>query len=290
DAAGRIIGASKIARDVTERKLAEAEQARLLAAERRARAQAEAAIRSKDEFLSVISHELRTPLAAILGWVNVLKSGVSGEKAAKALSTIERSGRAQAKLIEDLLDVSRIITGRMRLDLRLTDLPAVISQAIDTVRPTADAKRVNLTSHCDPSAGPVVGDVDRLQQIVWNLLSNAIKFTPSGGSVELRLSRQRSHVRLTVTDTGRGIERDFLPFIFERFSQADRADSRRHGGLGLGLAIVRHLAELHGGMVSVQSEGEGKGSTFTVTLPLASADVEIDADTSVGGQTSHDCE
>jgi PAS domain S-box-containing protein len=268
DASGNIIGASKIARDVTERKRSEEALARLLASERQARAEAETALRTRDEFLSIVSHELRTPLASILGWVNVLKAGASGDKAAAAVQAIERSGRAQAKLIEDLLDVSRVITGQMRLDLRLVDLPAVLRQAVDTIRPTAGTKGVRLDVHLDETAGPVAGDVDRLQQIAWNLLSNAVKFTPSGGTVELRLQRRAIDVCLTVRDTGRGIPPAFLPYVFERFRQAERADSRRTGGLGLGLAIVRHLTELHGGAVAVASEGEGHGATFTVTLPL----------------------
>ncbi len=268
DARGNIIGASKIARDVTERKHNEEVRAQLLASEREARAEAEAALRMRDEFLSTVSHELRTPLAAVLGWVNVLKAGATGDKAAAAVQAIERAGRAQAKLIEDLLDVSRAISGQMRLDLRLVDLPAVLRQAVDAIRPTAATKGVHLEMRVDESAGPVAGDVDRLQQIAWNLLSNAVKFTPSGGTVELCLERRAIDVCLTVRDTGCGIPREFLPYVFERFRQAERADSRRTGGLGLGLAIVRHLVELHGGAVAVASEGEGRGATFTVTLPL----------------------
>ncbi len=268
DATGRIIGASKIARDVSDRRQAEETRLRLLESERQARAAAEAAMRTKDEFLSVVSHELRTPLASILGWVNVLKSGATGDKVHRAVESIERSGRAQAKLIEDLLDVSRVITGKMRLDLRLVDLPAAMRQAAEVISPTASAKGVELLVHIDEDAGPVAGDLDRLQQIAWNLLSNAVKFTPSGGTVELCLERRDDDACLIVRDTGRGITRDLLPFIFERFRQADQADSRRHGGLGLGLAIVRHLVELHGGGVAVASDGEGCGATFTVKLPL----------------------
>jgi PAS domain S-box-containing protein len=268
DDTGRVIGVSKIARDVTERKRAEAEREELLAATQRARSEAESASRAKDEFLSIVSHELRTPLAAILGWVHVLKKGTTGDRAARAIETIERSGQAQAKLIEDLLDASRIVTGRMRLDLRLLELLPVIRSALDTIRPTADVKGVRVEAYLDPAAGPIAGDADRLQQIAWNLLSNAVKFTPAGGVVTVRLERRDGDVRLLVRDTGCGIAPAFLPFIFERFRQAESAETRRAGGLGLGLAIVRHLAELHGGTVAATSEGEGTGAEFTVTLPL----------------------
>jgi signal transduction histidine kinase/ActR/RegA family two-component response regulator len=254
--------------EVAERKRAESEREALLRTAERARSDAEAASRAKDEFLSVVSHELRTPLAAMLGWVSVLKTGAAGERAARALETIERSGRAQAKLIEDLLDVSRIVSGGMRLDLRLVDLPGVIREALDTIRPTAEVKGVRLVAHVDASAGPVAGDADRLQQVAWNLLSNAVKFTPAGGHVEACLERRDDEVRFVVRDTGRGIAADFLPFVFERFRQADTSVSRRTGGLGLGLAIVRHLVELHGGAVGVASAGEGQGAEFTITLPL----------------------
>ena len=277
DARGRIVGASKIARDVTERKLLDAERERLLQEAERARVDAEAANRAKDEFLSVVSHELRTPLAAMLGWVGVLKTGAKGDRAARALETIERSGRAQAKLIEDLLDASRMITGKLRLDLRLVDLPTVLRQAIDVIRPTAEVKGVGVEAQLDPSAGPVVGDIDRIQQIAWNLLSNAVKFTPKRGSIRIALERGDSEVQLTVSDTGRGIAPTFLPFIFERFRQAETAEVRRTGGLGLGLAIVRHLVEMHGGSVSAASEGEGRGATFTVTIPLAPGIAESEA-------------
>jgi PAS domain S-box-containing protein len=268
DAAGRIIGASKIARDVTERKMAEAERERLLVAAEQARAAAEIANRTKDDFLSVVSHELRTPLASILGWVSVLKAQASPEQAARAVATIERSGKIQAKLIEDLLDVSRIVSGRMRLDFRLVDLPAIMREALESIRPTADAKGVVVHSEIDASAGPVAGDTDRLHQVAWNLLTNAVKFTPAGGSVEVRLTRRDDDVQLVVRDTGCGIGPEFLPFVFERFRQAEAVTSRRTGGLGLGLAIVRHLVELHGGEVRVESDGAGCGATFTITLPF----------------------
>lgn len=268
DGAGEIIGASKIARDISDQKLAERERECLLQAADQARADAEAANRAKDAFLSVVSHELRTPLASIMGWVTVLRNGVSGDRARRAIETIERSGRAQAKLIEDLVDASRMITGRMRLEMRAVDLPALLTQAAEAIRPTVNAKRVNLVTRLDSTA-TVVGDPERLQQIAWNLLSNAVKFTPSGGTVELTLERAGSDVRVAVRDTGRGIARDFLPFVFQRFRQADRVEGRRSGGLGLGLAIARHLVELHGGSIAATSDGEGLGATFTVTLPLA---------------------
>ncbi len=268
DASGRIVGASKIARDVTERKAAEAERERLLAVAETARAQAEEASRTKDEFLSVVSHELRTPLASILGWTTVLKTGATGERAARAVHTIERSARMQAKLIEDLLDVSWIVSGRMRLDLRLLDLPAIVREAIDAISPTADAKGVRLHAEVEPSAGPLAGDRDRLHQVAWNLLSNAVKFTPRGGRIDVRLVRREEDVQLVVRDTGCGIAPEFLPFVFERFRQAHTVASRRTGGLGLGLAIVRHLVELHGGEVTADSDGPGHGAAFTVTLPL----------------------
>jgi len=236
---------------------------------RQARLSAEQANRLKDEFLATLSHELRTPLNAILGWSQVLQSHnlVESEKQ-KALTTIERNARAQNQLIDDLLDVSRIITGKLRLDVRAVDLPDVITAAVDAARPGAEAKNIRLQVLLDPQAGPISGDPDRLQQIVWNLLSNAVKFTPKGGRVQIRLQRINSHVEIVVSDTGSGIEPEFLPHVFDRFRQSDGSTTRRDGGLGLGLAIVRQLVELHGGTVSVSSDGNGQGSTFTVFLPL----------------------
>lgn len=241
----------------------------LLVREQEARASAEAANRAKDEFLSTLSHELRTPLNAMLGWSQLLRSQKLNEAtSSRALEAIERNARGQANLIEDLLDISRIITGKLRLHVRSIELVPVIEAAIDTVRPAADAKQVRIQSILDPLAGPVSGDSDRLQQVVWNLLSNAVKFTPKGGRVQVRLERVNSHVEIVVSDTGQGIGADFLPYIFERFKQADSTHTRSHGGLGLGLAIVRHLVELHGGSVQAQSPGEGQGATFVVQLPL----------------------
>jgi PAS domain S-box-containing protein len=246
------------------------ERARLYQAERRMRAEAEEANRTKDEFLATLSHELRTPLTAMLGWTRMLRMDMLDEAtSAHALETVERNAKAQAQLIEDLLDVSRIITGKLRLDVRPMELLPVIEAAIDAVRPAADAKNIELQMALDPLAGAVSGDPNRLQQIVWNLLSNAVKFTTRGGQVRVGLGRVDSHVEISVSDTGQGITSDFLPYVFDRFRQADGSTTRMHGGLGLGLAIVRHLVELHGGTVRAQSLGEGHGSTFNVQLPLA---------------------
>jgi CheY-like chemotaxis protein/two-component sensor histidine kinase len=225
----------------------------------------------KDEFLATLSHELRSPLNAMLGWTRLLNSRKFDEATtARALQTIERSAKSQAQLVEDLLDVSRIIQGKLRLNTRPVELVSVIEAAIETVRPAAQAKEIGIQSVLDPAAGPVAGDSDRLQQVVWNLVSNAIKFTPKGGCVQVRLERVNSHVEITVTDTGQGIESEFVPYVFERFRQADSSSTRVYSGLGLGLAIVRHLVELHGGTVLAYSEGQGKGATFTVKLPLLS--------------------
>lgn len=231
--------------------------------------QTQEANRIKDEFLATLSHELRTPLNGILGWSQMLRQGNLNETAsARALETIERNAKAQVQLINDLLDISRIIQGQMRLDVRPVELVKVIEAAIEVVRPAADAKNIRLQSVLDPCAGPVSGDPDRLQQVLWNLLSNAIKFTPKRGRVQIRLERINSHVEIIISDTGKGISAEFLPYVFERFRQADSSITRNHGGLGLGLAIVRSLVEMHGGTVLVDSPGEGQGSTFTVKLPI----------------------
>ncbi len=236
---------------------------------RQTRLQAEQANRLKDEFLATLSHELRTPLNAILGWSQLLQNrNLGASETEKALITIERNARSQSQLIDDILDVSRIITGKLRLDVRAVDLSQVIMAAVDAARPSAEAKNIHIQTLLDPRAGPISGDPDRLQQVVWNLLSNAVKFTPKNGRVQMRLERINSHVEIVVSDTGAGIEAEFLPHVFDRFRQSDGSMTRRHGGLGLGLAIVRQLVELHGGTVSVSSEGNGHGSTFTVQLPL----------------------
>ncbi|HKP86992.1 MAG TPA: PAS domain S-box protein [Blastocatellia bacterium] len=291
NSAGEITGASAIARDMTERVRAEKEREELLAREQAARReaeraynlsaemlireqaarkQAEEASSMKDEFLATISHELRTPLNAILGWAGILlRKPVDTETTAQAVETIERNARAQTQLIEDLLDVSRITTGRLRLDAQAVELPVVIQDAVDTIRPAINAKGIRLQAVLDPRAGPVSGDPSRLQQVVWNLLSNAVKFTPKGGRVEVRLERINSYVEITVSDTGKGISSEFLPYVFDRFRQADSSFTRVHGGLGLGLAIVRQLVELHGGTVEARSAGEGYGATFIVKLPIS---------------------
>jgi PAS domain S-box-containing protein len=266
---GKIIGASKIARDITERKRAESERERLFASEESARRKAEEANRLKDEFLATVSHELRTPLNSILGWSTLLDAGkVKEDKTKEVVSTIHRNARAQVKLIDDLLDVSRIITGKIHLDTRPVMPAAVVDSALASVKPMAEAKGIQLNPHLDRDAGPVVADVARLQQVVWNLLNNAIKFTPREGLVQVRVERANSHVEIVVRDTGQGIDPDFLPHVFDRFRQAESNTARKHGGLGLGLAIVRHIVELHGGTVIANSEGHGRGATFIVRLPL----------------------
>jgi PAS domain S-box-containing protein len=230
---------------------------------------AEEATRAKDEFMAVVSHELRTPLTAIIGWVRMLQTGNLDEAtAARALGVIERNAESQNQLIGDLLDFSRIISGKIRLDVTRVELVSVIEAAIDVVSPAADAKGIRLQTIFDPKAGPVSGDPERLQQVMWNLLSNAVKFTPKGGRVQVRLARVNSSVEITVSDTGQGIDAEFLPYVFERFRQADSATTRRQAGLGLGMAITKHLVELHGGTIRAESLGEGQGATFTLTLPV----------------------
>ena len=256
----RLYEAAKKARAEAEKAAAETE---------RLYRQAEESSRLKEEFLATISHELRTPLSAILGWARMLRLGqLSEENTAKALDTIERNARAQAQLVDDLLDVSRIITGKLRMDVRPADPNSFIEAAVEAVRPAAEAKGVRLQKVMDTGAIAIPGDPVRLQQVVWNLLSNAIKFTPRGGRVLIRSERVNSHLEIIVSDTGQGISPDFLPHVFDRFRQADQKTSRQHGGMGLGLAIVRHLVELHGGTVKAVSEGEGYGATFTVSLPI----------------------
>lgn len=269
DEFGDLRGFAKILQDLTLRKRAEEERNQLLMREQAARTEAEKANRSKDEFLAILSHELRTPLTAILGWAGILHAGKLDEaKAAIALETIERNAGLQMQLIEDLLDISRIIRGDLRLSFNWVELVQVITVAIEAVQPAADAKAIQLESLLDPSAGGVWGDSDRLQQVVWNLLSNAIKFTPATGRVAVLLERVDSYVQLKVSDTGKGISADFLPYVFDHFRQADSTSTRVHKGLGLGLAIARHLVELHGGTIQAESPGKGQGATFTVKLPL----------------------
>jgi signal transduction histidine kinase/ActR/RegA family two-component response regulator len=229
---------------------------------------AEAASRAKDDFLATVSHELRTPLTPILGFARMLRSGqLDANGSERALASIERNAELQSHLIEDILDFARIIAGKLRLEVQPVDPAVVVEAAVDVVRPAALAKDVRLQVVLDPGAGPVSGDAGRLQQVVWNLLTNAVKFTPKGGRVQVRVERINSHIEITISDTGEGITEDFLPYVFDRFRQADNSISRRHGGLGLGLAIVRQLVEMHGGSVNVYSDGLAKGSTFTVKLP-----------------------
>lgn len=266
---GEIMGASKIARDVTARKQLEHEREALLVSERTARTEAEKASQIKDEFLTTLSHELRTPLNAIVGWSQILSPESDRDELNEGLDAIRRNGFAQTRLIEDLLDMSRIVSGKVRLDVQLLDLSSVINAAIDTVRPAADAKGIKIRKVLDPVVGMVSGDPTRLQQVVWNLLTNAIKFTPKEGKVDVILERVNSHVELTIHDSGIGISSEDLPVIFDRFRQVDSSTTRSYGGLGLGLAIVKQLVELHGGSVHAKSEGEGKGTTFTIHLPLS---------------------
>jgi signal transduction histidine kinase/ActR/RegA family two-component response regulator len=238
-------------------------------AEQEARSEAERASHIKDEFLATVSHELRTPLTSMIGWSRMLREGGMDElRTAHALETIERNARSQAQLVEDLLDISRIVTGKVRLDVRLVPLPPVIEAAVESLRPAADAKKIQLEIVLDPNANPVSGDPERLKQVMWNLLSNAIKFTPERGLVRVALMRINSHIEISVTDTGRGISPSFLPHIFQRFRQADATSTREIGGLGLGLALSRHFIEMHGGTIQVESPGEGKGSVFTIRLPV----------------------
>jgi PAS domain S-box-containing protein len=259
-------------RDVTARKDAEAEREHLLESERAARALAEREARSKDEFVATLSHELRTPLTAILGWAGMLRGcRLDVAASARAIETIERNARAQMVILEDLLDTSRILSGKLRLDVQRTELAEVVENAVASLQPAASAKRIRIEKEIDPATCPVEGDSGRLQQIVWNLVGNAVKFTPSGGLVRVTLRGQGSCADVIVSDDGPGIPGDFLPHVFERFRQADASRTRRHGGLGLGLALVRYLVEAHGGTVDVASEGEGRGATFTVRLPLAHA-------------------
>jgi PAS domain S-box-containing protein len=283
DAGGNVVGASKIARDITDQKLAEAalraaqdaaeaanaEKAQLLESERLARAEAERASRLKDEFLATLSHELRTPLNAVLGWSTILRGRKNlDQEMTQALETIDRNARIQGQIIEDLLDMSRIISGKVRLDVQPLDLPGILLEAVDTMRTSASAKGVRLQTVIDPLNATILGDPNRLQQVFWNLLSNSIKFTPKHGRIQILLQRVNSHVEVSVIDTGEGISPDFLPYIFNRFQQADASTTRRYGGLGLGLAIVKNLVELHGGTVRAKSGGIGKGATFIVSLPL----------------------
>ena len=283
DSHGQLRGFTKVTRDMTERKraeeiqraLLEQREARLEAEEERRRAEAgyrvaQEANRAKDEFLMTLSHELRTPMTAILGWSRLLPTLSPGDQSFKdAVASIARSAQLQARLIDDVLDVSRIVSGKLRLAVEDIDVSRLLNNAIEAVRPSADAKRITISTLYGPSLGSVVGDPTRLQQVIWNLLTNAVKFTARGGAIRVLGRRTASHLQIAVEDTGEGIEPSFLPHVFEPFRQAENPNTRVHGGLGLGLSIVRYIAEAHGGTVSVESPGRGKGATFTVTLPIA---------------------
>jgi len=270
DSSGIVIGASNIARDITDRRRAEIEREILLQNEKTARSEAEHASRMKDEFLATLSHELRTPLNAIYGWSQMLRrhNNSHDPELSEGLEVIERNTKVQTKLIEDLLDMSRIISGKIRLDVQPADLASILEEVIQSIAPAAAAKNIRIQPVLDPQAGMVTGDPGRLQQIFWNLLSNAIKFTQKGGAVQVHLERVNSHVEVRFADNGQGMNLQLLPHVFERFRQGDSSSTRRYGGLGLGLAIVKHLVELHGGTVAARSLGEGQGATFTVALPL----------------------
>jgi PAS domain S-box len=272
DEEGNVVSCVAAQVDITERKKNEIERERKLDLEKNLRFQAEEANRLKDEFLATVSHELRTPLNSTIGWIKLLRGGHLPEEVKdQALAAIERGTKAQSQLIEDLLDVSRIISGKLQLQVQPVDLVSVINSALETVRPAANAKDIRIETHLNPQVGIISGDFDRLQQVVWNLLSNAIKFTPEGGKVEVILQSSGAQAEIIVRDTGKGINPEFLPFVFDRFRQADGSLTRSFSGLGLGLAIVRHLVDLHGGSVAVESEGEGKGASFSVKLPLIPA-------------------
>ncbi len=281
DANGHVIGFSVVIRDRTAWKRSQEERDRLLESERRVRQEAEQASRLKDEFLATLSHELRSPLNAIVGWVHIARRHAGdNSELSRSLDTIERNVRAQTQIVNDLLDMSRIMTRQVRLDLQTVDLRDAVSNAVEMIRPAADLKRVRLEKGLEADIGWTKVDPQRLQQVLWNLMANAVKFTPPGGRVRVSLERVNSHVEIVIQDSGVGIDPEFLPHVFERFRQADASTTRRHGGLGLGLSIVKSLAELHGGSVKAASPGEGQGSTFTVLLPIVptqSEDGSIDS-------------
>jgi PAS domain S-box-containing protein len=277
DESGRPVRMIGINMDMTDRKQAEAERERLLAEEKRLREAAEAATLAKDEFLAVVSHEMRSPLNAVLGYARLARAKSHDAAAvARNCEVIERHARMQQKLIEDLLDTARVISGKLRLDVAPADLRLVLEEAVEVMRPAAEAKQIELATRFGRTPKQLLCDAARLRQVVWNLLQNAIKFTPEGGRVELRMRRAGQRIRLIVSDTGCGIAPDFLPAVFDRFSQGDMSRTRRHGGLGLGLALARQLVEMHGGTIEAVSEGAGKGATFTVTLPLGAPQVASD--------------
>src|SRR5688572_18561059 len=278
DEAGEPVCFVAIKRDITERKRTEEESHELIKRERAARAEAEKANRLKDEFLATLSHELRTPLNAVIGWSRMLNSGrLDREDAQHALEVIERNAWAQKQIIEDILDVSRVITGKLQLNLGPVDLVAIVDAALDAVRPAMEAKDIKIETVIDSSLKMISGDADRLQQVVWNVLSNAAKFTPAGGQVQIHVNQTATHVQIRVSDSGPGIAPEFLPHVFERFRQADGSTTRTHGGLGLGLAIVRHLVELHGGAIGAENRTSDSGAIFTVKLPLPSTALNLES-------------
>ena len=278
DDAGVLVGTVTIVEDVSDRLASESVLRKQIEAQQLARGMAENALRAKDDFLSTLSHEIRTPLNAVLGWARILIARGDIDRALldRALHVIERNATAQARMIDDMLDMARIAAGKLRLEMQPVDVVKVVLAAVDVVMPAAHAKRVALRTNLDPRTPNVMGDQDRLQQVIWNLLANALKFTEAGGSIDVRLSLNGRFTRIVVADTGHGISPEFLPHVFERFRQADASSSRRHGGLGVGLALVHDLIVLHGGSVLAQSEGEGKGAMFTIDLPTVAAQ-EIDA-------------
>jgi len=273
DDTGVLVGTVTIVEDVSDRLASESVLRKQIEAQQLARGMAENALRAKDDFLSTLSHEIRTPLNAVLGWARILIARGDIDRALldRALHVIERNATAQARMIDDMLDMARIAAGKLRLEMQPVDVVKVVLAAVDVVMPAAHAKRVTLRTNLDPRTPNVMGDQDRLQQVIWNLLSNALKFTEAGGSIDVRLAPNGRFARIVIADTGHGISPEFLPHVFERFRQADASSSRRHGGLGVGLALVHDLIVLHGGSVLAQSEGEGKGATFTIDLPTVAA-------------------
>jgi len=276
--------AEELQNEISERKQAEEERAKLFVLEQEARAEAEKANRTKDEFLATLSHELRTPLTAILGWSHLMRTGnLDDPQLGRAVDTIERNARAQSQLIDDLLDVSRIITGKLKIEPHQVDVCGVVAAAVEAARPTFEAKSIEFELDMEAKGCFVAGDANRLQQVFWNLFSNAVKFTPENGRVIVKARRNDDHVNIAISDTGIGIDPQFVPYIFDRFRQADGSTTRLHGGLGLGLAIVKHLVLLHQGTVEVESPGEHQGSTFIVALPIAGEEDQVSAEVQPNG-------
>ena len=291
DSAGHVIGFSKVLRDRTAWRLAQDERDKLFESEHKAREDAEQANRLKDEFLATLSHELRSPLNAIVGWVHILRRNAERDsELARGLETIERNARSQTQIINDLLDMSRIMTGKVHLNIRGLSLHRAIQAAVDAVRPAADTKNIQLSMTLDPSVDRVRGDPNRLHQVIWNLLTNALKFTPNGGSIHVGLERAGPNVEISIQDSGVGIPVGFLPHVFDRFRQADASTTRPYGGLGLGLSIVKNLVELHGGTVRAKSAGEGQGATFVIGLPMSPAPLERREDLQPGTVRSADAD